>query len=195
MKTSSSYDSKAIAVAAAALMAFMVGCAQLLHQDTGIPQGAALHLKTALQIGPHSAHTDVQYGVPTDPGGVNLSYPFCKFEVERLSGGQGETLQPGSYRIVSSEQYTRPGQGVLGKGGIGVQVAGLELVQVMAQLDYITEMTIAANPPPNLQRVYCHNVADVDTGRFLTLTEINKALRPTAEIVSTVGSGGPSTGY
>jgi hypothetical protein len=177
-------------------MAFAVGCAsQSMHQGTGIPQGAALHLKTALRIGPHSAHTDVQYGVPAGSGGANLSYPFCKFEVERLSGGQGETLQPGTYRIVSSAQYTRPGDTVLGNSGIGVQVAGLELVQVMAQLDYITEMTIASNPPPNLQRVYCHNVADIETGRFLTLMEINKALRPTAEIVSTGGSGGHSTGY
>lgn len=164
----------------------VTGCgSQPFTQITAVPEGSSLRLNTVLHISSQSAHADVQYGRPAESGGVNLNDPFCQFEVNDLAGSDGETIEPGTYTITTTHEYTRSGDSVMAKTGAGLRVAGLNLAQAMQiEVDYITELEIANNAPPNLQRVYCHNVAGADIGRFLTFEELNQALNPTAEIVA-----------
>lgn len=139
-------------------MVLLTGCASGGGFSSNyIPQGTTIVQKESITIPTGDAHVLLQNGQISSAKKTDKYNPYCRFEVNKLSGTPAEVIKPGAYTISGVELNS-------------VQVVG------RTTFNYITKMLLNSPNNPNIRNMSCGAWQDNSTGDYISITQMQQAL-------------------
>ncbi|MCW8966052.1 MAG: hypothetical protein OQK82_05110, partial [Candidatus Pacearchaeota archaeon] len=141
-----------------------------------LPIGSTLELHQSLSIEPNRARTFIQYGKVIEEKAIDKYYPYCELEISTLSE-QTQIIQPDKftiYKVIDDEHQT----------GRYFMYASLSIsfTDGPVILGYATEFFLRSKKQPDVRKLICLSWDEPWRGKYLSLTEIKRALGTIASI-------------
>jgi len=144
-----------------------------------VPIGSKLVLREGITIPPQLAGVFLQGGQIKPLSQINQYYPYCKFELWKLSD-QPQTIRPDEFTItkVTQEITHSVSAGNVQLAGVSVGIGmhiGLGEDGASVQT-YATRLNLRSEKQPEVFRLSCGQWAYPATGQHVTIKEMRQAL-------------------
>ena len=161
------------------LIIFISSCA-VRDSYSDIKPGDILLVKIPLVIPADKASIMIQYGKVSSQSKIEVYHPRCWF-VSRVIKAETQTIQPGEFRVVKVREISSVVQHT-----VGSPFASLSFFIFSGEtaVEYFTEIDIVSDTQADFNRLICSHWEDPDDAEYLSLYQINAALKGVAKIVT-----------
>ena len=161
------------------LVLFLCSCV-VLQSYSGIKPGDVLWLKKTLVIPADKASVMYQYGEISTASEIEVYDPRCWF-VSRVIKTKIQTINPDRFRILKIRDISSTVQ-----HATDFPFASLSFPLFLDNLavEYFTEMDISSETQPEFHRLICSYWGDSSDEEYLSIKQINAALKGIAIIIS-----------
>jgi hypothetical protein len=169
------------------LFGALLGCAGADRPDPGSPfwlppVGSVVDLHQALTVPPPAARLFIQRGELSSSGGLDLYYPSCNFEMQKISE-QPQVIEPGRFSVVRVWGQ----QGDFVQRGPGRQAGALLADKAdngSTMIIHQVHMRLASEQQPGVRNLSCRGgLDDPWLARPPSVQEMREALGEIADLV------------